>query len=286
MSATDTAFRIAVLCAIASAGALAGIAIGLPVPLLTGPALLATAASLLGVPVAFPIRFRNLLFLFAGITIGSGVSRDSLAALATWPLAFALLGVALTLMLLLGQAALRPILGSGRAAALLATTPGHLSFVIALSEDAGLDSRRISIVQSVRLLALTMFVPFAARALGLETGIGIASQGGVMGLWVTLGAIGAAVLLSPVLTRLRFPAPLLIAGMIAGAVARVSGLSDGGLAPVLSRPTLALCFDLAKSRKFDQSQCFDFSNRDFCGKAKNAFDGIDDRRAVINLILP
>ena len=31
------------------------------------------------------------------------------------------------------------------------------------------------------------------------------------------------------------------------------------------------CFDLAKSRKFDQSQCFDFSNRDFLWKGKKCF---------------
>ena len=85
MTHGQTAVRILTLCLIAAVGSLGGIVVGLPVPLLTGPALLSAAVSLAGLPVSFPIPFRNLVFLLAGITIGAGVSRESLAALAAWP---------------------------------------------------------------------------------------------------------------------------------------------------------------------------------------------------------
>lgn len=248
MTHGQTAIRILTLCLVAAVGSLGGIVVGLPVPLLTGPALLSAAVSLAGLPVSFPIPFRNLVFLLAGITIGAGVSRESLAALAAWPLAFAILCGAVCIMLVAGQMVVRPILKTGRAAALLAMTPGHLSYVIALSEEAGLNSRQISIVQSVRLLSLTMFVPFAARALGIEPGIGIAAGPVAMGPLATVVAVVAAFLLNPVLRRLHLPAPMLMAGMIVGAVGRVSGLADGGLAHVISYPTLALIGALIGSR--------------------------------------
>ena len=240
--------RIVILCAIAALGASLGVVIGLPVPLLTGPALLATAASLAGLPVTFPIPFRNCVFLLAGITIGAAVSRESLAALATWPLAFTILAGALVAMLLLGQWVLSTFLGSDRATGLLATTPGHLSYVVAMGEEAGLDSRHIVIVQSVRIFALTMFVPFAARWMGVDTGIGVATGPGVMSPLVTGAAILGAIALSPLLSRARLPAPMLMAGMIVGAALRVSEVAEGGLAQVVAFPTLALIGTLIGSR--------------------------------------
>lgn len=252
MSAEDSSWRgLVLLLALTALGAMAGIAIGLPLPLLTGPAVTTTLACLFRLPVAFPGRLRDTVFLVAGVTIGAGVTRDSVMALATWPLAFSILCLSLVAMILVGQRALVITLGTSRAAALLASAPGHLSFVIALGEEARIDTRRIAVVQTIRVLSLTLIVPFAARAGGIETGIGLTPPGtdpAEMSLALTGLCLLLAMLLGPVLRLVRAPAPLLLSGMVVGALARVSDVAPGGLSHVIAYPALALIGALIGSR--------------------------------------
>lgn len=149
---------LALLAGVTLTGAWAAIALGVPVPLLTGPAIATTLASLAGLKLAFPKRLRSAVFLLAGIAIGATVSAESVSALARWPVAFAILGVAVIAMILLGQRLMGRLMRTDAHSALLAATPGHLSFVIALGEDLGLATDRVSVVQSIRLLALTLLV--------------------------------------------------------------------------------------------------------------------------------
>lgn len=243
--------RLVILFTLTALGAGVGVSVNLPVPLLTGPAIATTFACLIRLPVTFPLRLRDAVFLVMGVTIGAGVSRESLAALATWPIAFAILCGALLAMMLVGQRALAATLGTGQAPALLASAPGHLSFVIALGEDARIDTRRIAIVQTIRILSLTLIVPFAARMAGIQTGIGLTPVGVdpvEMSLALTVTCILLAILLSPLLRRIGAPAPLLLAGMIVGAIARISGVAPGGLSHFISYPALALLGALIGSR--------------------------------------
>ena len=243
--------QLGTLGATALAGALAAVALGVPVPLLTGPALLGTGLALAGLGQPFPVWLRNIVFLLTGITIGAGVSRDSLSAIATWPLAFAILGLSLVVMMLGAQAVIRRGLGTDRSTALLAATPGHLSFVIGLGEDLGADSRIIVVVQAVRLLALTLLVPIAAGLAGIDTGPGLALPGQAfheMTLVQTAASVAAAMLLYPLVRRTGVPAPVLMAGMVVGAAARLSGLAPGGLSHWISFPALALIGTLIGSR--------------------------------------
>ena len=229
-------------------GAGVGIAVGLPMPLLTGPAIVTTLAAVAGLPLQFPIRLRNAIFLLAGVTIGATVSSESVAALARWPLAFAILAVALCLTLILGQYVLRRIMKSDGKSALLAATPGHLSYVIAISEDQHLAIDRIAVVQSIRLLALTLLVPFAARMAGIDTGIGLTGTSAEMTLIQTVLCIAAAAAIAPLVTLARIPAPFLIAGMIIGAAARLTGYAPGGLSHWIAYPVLATIGTLIGTR--------------------------------------
>ena len=42
---------------------------------------------------------------------------------------------------------------------LLASSPGHLSFVLMLSSDTNSDTSKIAIIQSIRVLTLTIATP-------------------------------------------------------------------------------------------------------------------------------
>ncbi|MFQ1699532.1 AbrB family transcriptional regulator [Loktanella agnita] len=238
------------LVVLGAVGSLSAVALGLPVPLLIGPAILTTLASLMGLPLQFPHHLRNFIFLLAGIAIGATVSPDSVAALVRWPLAFALLGVAVLLMVILGQRLMVVLMPTDRRSGLLAAAPGHLSYVIALGEDLGLATRGVAVVQSIRLLALTLLVPFAVALAGIETGIGLNNAPVIheMTLLQTTLCIAAALALAPVLMRTPVPAPMLLAGMIIGAAVRLSGLVPGGLSHWIAFPVLAAIGTLIGTR--------------------------------------
>lgn len=155
-------------------------------------------------------RLRDSCFVVLGIAVGAGFDQDALGAMLRWPLAFLLMGCVLWLVLVLSRAILTRFFGFDGRSALLAGAPGHLSFVIAFAADSRLDVARVSIVQSVRLLALTLVVPYIAILLGVEVSSTIAPQGARIGL-VPLAVLAcAAVLLGRVLARLSVPAPLLL----------------------------------------------------------------------------
>ncbi len=234
--------RFIALAALTAIGALGGIAIGMPVPLLTGPAIATTVACLAGAPLRFPLQLRNAVFLFAGIAIGATVSPASVAALARWPFAFALLGVSIVLMVFLGQRLMRRMMQTDDRSALLAAAPGHLSYVIALGEDLGLDTSRVAVVQSIRLLALTLLVPFLVALSGMETGVGLTpsdSDIAEMTLLQTVVAIVLAIIIAPLVKRTGAPAPMLLAGMAVGAALRLTGWAPGGLSYYIAFPVLA-----------------------------------------------
>ena len=234
--------QLLILSAVAFAGAGCAIWLNLPVPLLTGPAILATVLSLLGWSLVFPTRVRDIVFLLTGITIGAGVSRESISALATWPMAFAAMSLGVVLMMLANRALLTQVFRADRTTALLAATPGHLSFVIASGEEAGADTRKIVVVQSIRLLMLTLLVPVLASSFGIDTSLGAAfgSAFHEMSLFQTAGAIVLAAFFIPFFKRTRVPAPVLLSGMFIGASARLTEIADGGLSHWISWPALAM----------------------------------------------
>ena len=78
-----------------AAGAAIGYMLGLPVFLLTGPAIAISAIGLAGVRFAITPLVRDITFVFIGIGIGSGVAPETAEAFLSWPLAFAFLAIML-----------------------------------------------------------------------------------------------------------------------------------------------------------------------------------------------
>ncbi len=219
--------------AVACVGAAFGMAVNLPAALLTGPALAVSLAGLLGLRMEIAARLRDLAFLVIGIGIGSTVTPETLSVMAQLPLAFIALFLLLFVMMVACQSLLVHVFGFDSKTAVLASAPGHLSFVIGLSVEEGGDILRVTVVQAVRLLALTLIVPLIARAMGVEiTGNPLAS-GPPLSVFhfVTLLVVsfGAGLLLM----RVHVPAALLIAAMIVSSFAHGVDWVQGGLNPVL-----------------------------------------------------
>lgn len=234
--------------AVGAIGAALGYVVNLPLYMLTGPALLVSVLSLFGLRLGIVPLLRDIAFLFIGIGIGAGVNADAAAAMLRWPLAFLALAVMLVVAMVLCRALLVRAFGFDQRSAVLASAPGHLSFVIALSETYGVNLTRVTVAQSVRVLLLTLTVPAIAALMGLDMTQGMTPSGEILGA----GYIAVLVVLSLaagwVLERLRVPAPLLIGAMLVSSVGHLSDLAPGVLEPKITMACLVTMGTLIGSR--------------------------------------
>ena len=238
----------AVTLAIAIAGAALGWAINAPVYMLLGPAIAVTLAGLGGLSTGVDTRLRDACFLLLGIAVGAGFDADALAAMLRWPLAFVFMALIIWAILILCRIMLVRGFGFDPRSAILASAPGHLSFVMAIATEGGSDVARISITQSVRLLSLTIVVPFIALAMGIEVSGNVAPQGDQMSLPVIgiLAALSAGV--GYLFMRLNVPAPLLLGGMAVSAIGHVTELTPGVLPAWLILPAYLVLGGLIGTR--------------------------------------
>jgi len=212
---------------IAVAGAGMTYALAFPAPFLTGPAMAVTLAGLLGVRTAGPpARVRDMVFVILGLTIGQGVTPEVFGAMRTWPITLAALAASLFAIIFVTREMLVRFWSMDPATAFLSSSPGHLSYVLGLSEGVKADLKTVSIVQSMRVLALTLLVPVAVTLTGqIPDRVLLAPQETALG--PLLAMILAAGVVGYVLQLLRLPAAYLIGGMLVSVAAHVSGLVSG-----------------------------------------------------------
>ena len=232
---------------IGAAGAALFWLIGFPAAVLTGPAAAVSIATLLGLRTAIPVRLRDAVYLVLGAQIGSTVTPEVISTALTLPLSLAVLTVTLIASLLIVRAVLQRGFGYDRMTALLAATPGHLSFVLGLSAEQGADVSRVALVQSVRVLMLTLVVPVIIAVWGVE-GTAIQTAYGPISP-VSLALILVLALgLGLVFKRLGIPAPLLLGAIAVSAVGHGTGLTPGTIPPWLTVAAFVLMGSLIGTR--------------------------------------
>ena len=212
---------------IAVLGACVTYALSFPAPFLTGPAVAVTLAGLAGIRIsAPPQRLRDAVFVLLGLTIGQGVTPEVFTAMRALTVTLALLGASLFAIIFLTRAVLVQFWSMDRTTAFLSSSPGHLSYVLGLTEGVRADLKTVSIVQSMRVLALTLLVPVTVTLTGQvpQQAASVAAQTAPGPLLMMILAAGVAGYL---LQRLRLPAAYLIGGMLVSIVAHVTGLVSG-----------------------------------------------------------
>ncbi|MCR9126510.1 MAG: AbrB family transcriptional regulator [Rhodobacteraceae bacterium] len=244
-----TCRNTAITVAVAAGGAFAAWLVSFPAYLLTGSSLGVALASLAGLRLEIAPRLRDVAFVVIGLGIGSTVTAETTEAIQRWPLAFVVLGLALVVMMALCSLLLQHGFGFDRRSAVLASAPGHLSFVVALSAELGLDGLRVVVVQAVRLLSLTLLVPIMAWMAGVTmTGLPLAGIEGVMP-WSHMAVLGVlSVAVGVGLGRLRVPAALLVGAMTVSGVAHGAGWTHGGLNPALATVSFVVLGGLIGTR--------------------------------------
>lgn len=233
-SDTGPAARTVLTLAIGAGGAAAAGLAGAPAPALTGPALVVSLAGVAGFRAVIPDRLRNLCFLVIGLGLGANVTPEILASARQWPVSLAAMVACVGAIMAAGMAFLRRGLGYDRTTAILATTPGHLSFVLGLSLDTGADARFVAVVQSLRVLMLTLLVP-AAIAVSLGGALpATPPPGPPLSAWHLGLLAAAAAALGSGFARLRWPAAYLLAGMALSALGHATGATPGAVPGWLS----------------------------------------------------
>lgn len=218
-----------------------------PAPYLIGPALTLTVAGFAGVRLVIPVWLRNVCFVIVGITMGTSVTPDVVRAAKAWPASFLLFIPAVTLIFYAAYHVLHRNFGYDRKTAMLAASPGHLSFIVSLGAETRSDIVSISIIQSVRVLALTLMVPVIVEVFDLVS-VAVVAPVGDMSLVILAAEIVCAALLGILFLRLRFPAALLLGGVAVSVSTHVSGVVVGGVPAWMSTPTYVVLGCLIGSR--------------------------------------
>jgi membrane AbrB-like protein len=221
---------------IGTTGAVAATVVGLPAPYLIGPAVVITIAGLFGLTLRVPMQLRNICFVIIGVSMGTSVTPDVIVAARTWPLSFVMVPIALVILLFASCWVLQRIFHYDRITALLASSPGHLSYVLSLAAETRGDLRTVSVAQSVRVLALTITTPLIVEYFGLAGGAPVLPAE-VMSVSILLATLCVSLVLGLLFLRWQFPAALLLGGVAVSISTHITGFVTGGVPNWLLIPT-------------------------------------------------
>ncbi|MEO1065836.1 MAG: AbrB family transcriptional regulator, partial [Pseudomonadota bacterium] len=164
-----------------------------------------------------------------GVTTGANVTRETLATAWQWPVAIAALIASVAIITLVTRAVLRRVYRYDAETALLASSPGHLSYILGLSLDTKSDISKLSIIQSIRVLFLTVAVPFIV--VGLNGDVVHTLTPNTPAITMTpatlIATLAVSVTCGFLFKRLRIPAAFLLAGMAMSSFGHLSDFGPG-----------------------------------------------------------
>jgi uncharacterized protein len=208
---------------IATAGGMVFTWIGFPAGLVSGSMIATAVAALLGRPITIPLPLARVSFVLIGILLGAVVTPETLRGMATWPLSIALLVISAGLMIVAATCYLRFVHGWDPLSALLGASPGSMAQVIALSAEFGTNLRGVAIVQTMRVLIVTIGLPGGLALFGLAASpIPVASTSDISLTEFAILAVASTVS-AVVVQWIRFPGGLLFGAMAASAVLHGGG---------------------------------------------------------------
>ncbi|MCR9137664.1 MAG: AbrB family transcriptional regulator [Alphaproteobacteria bacterium] len=244
---TNAYLNAALTLGIGIAGAALAWLVQFPAPALTGPALSVSLLAVAGLTLSVPLLLRHACFVVIGLSMGTGVTPEVIETARQWPLSFLFLGASVVTIFFSCRLLLQRGWKQDRNTAILSSTPGHLSYILGLSTTIKGDLASISVIQSTRVLALTLLVPFAVSLMGYDTSK-MALPGAQMTLGPLLVSVGVALVLGLFLNRLRVPAALLLGGMVFSTATHMSGMVVGHVPLYASIPAFIVMGSLIGTR--------------------------------------
>lgn len=198
---------------------------------LAGSMSFAAVAALAGRTVYVPAALGRAASIVMGITIGGAVTPDTLRGMTAWPLSIAMVALSVAAVTLATYTYLTRVHGWNGATAIYASIPGGLAQVMSLAAEDGrrCDIRAVAIVQTLRVVILTVVVPVALSLTGRTGAVRLpASAITAAEAPVAFAALaGAATAVGLGLTWAGFPG-----GLIFGPLAVSAALHGGGILTV------------------------------------------------------
>lgn len=214
--------------AIAGAGGASFAALGWPAAWLMGAMIATAAAAVAGLEVGLPPRLRELAFVLLGISIGSSVTPESLAAAGAWPGSIVLLGLSVVATMGAAAAYLERVHGWDPVTARFAAMPGAFSSTVVIAATSSADLPRVILAQGLRVFTLVALMPpLLALASADPAGPALAATPDTSTPAGTVAVLAASVGVAAALTRLGVPAGTLLGAMLASALAHATGLVHG-----------------------------------------------------------
>ena len=208
-------------------GSLFGWGLALPAPFLIGPVIVSTLLAILRTAFSVPEQIKQISFILIGISVGSNVTPEALLSISRWPFSILIMILSVITIILLCKKILQNFFGMDKKSSLLASTPGHLSFVLMLGTETKADTTKIAIIQSIRVLALTIITPVIVV---LYSGSEL-NDANLQREIMNSGSLVVLCLLSIIggllLKVLNFPAPFLIGAMLISALSHGINLTPG-----------------------------------------------------------
>ncbi|MCE7027747.1 AbrB family transcriptional regulator [Jiella avicenniae] len=213
-------------------------ALGVPAGPLVGSTVAVTALAATGLSPRVPPTLRNLGFTAIGVTLGAGVTTHFLTDVLRFPASLVALTLTMVAVMLISSNVLKRFFGVAGGTAVLATSPGALSYSLSLAADrpaAKIDIPFVMVLQSLRLLIITIALPPLVAL--VERGAG---GGGAVIVLHTLGIPASLVLIAIaalggyLFERLRIPAAFLLAGVAISGIGHGVGWLEGRPSPILT----------------------------------------------------
>jgi uncharacterized protein len=214
----------------AAAGGIGLALLGFPAGLVSGSVLAVTAAALLGRPVKVPMALARAGYVVVGILLGAVVTPQTVKGFITWPASIALLVLAAIFMIVATTSYLRVVHRWEPLSALMGASPGSMVQVIALSTELGADLRAVAVVQTMRVLLLTVGIPGGLALFGLVAPSGPIARGSGNASLAELAVVVVVASASALtLARLRFPGGFIFGAMAGSGILHGTGLVSAAL---------------------------------------------------------
>lgn len=238
----------------AATGGIAFTFLSVPAGYLSGSIAFVAIAALAGRPMHVPTLAARILFVLIGISLGSVVNPATIRGLSDYPLSLMVLLVATIVMSVAGAAYLKFVHKFDVKTAYLAAVPGGMAQVMVLAVESKADERAVAVVQTVRVIVLSIALPATFAILGLADGSPTSTRGAFqLSQFRELAILASASALAAMLAyRARFPGGLLFGAMLASAALHGSGLIEVNL-PSTAQYVVMTAFGAVAGARFSNT---------------------------------
>ena len=137
--------------------------LNLPLAWMLGSMVFVSAVAMAGLGPQLDRRLRSVMVSILGVFLGSAFSPAVVDQIAQWAVAVAILAGFVVVGSSLCYVFLRKVGGFDPITAYFSSTPGGLGEMVLSSEEMGGDSRKVSLVHTVRVISIILVIPFWFR---------------------------------------------------------------------------------------------------------------------------